>query len=314
MNGQESFHCLGESYSSPTRNNSLITSGDNFQNLCRSVGPVNTSGAIFSNRATQLSSILPMPEHKTSYHSIISPSFKNNNMEVAASLTSYSPPLAPKSPVMSDIPAFAVGNTTFEDPLMMLHWLTQIDILRPSPKFSNEQNILPKRSTSNSSTTSSSFSIPAVEHFSRMEGEFMEAVRRKNHQRVPYSSQISSETYSSQSSRSSSPLRRPDTPSTPKGKKSVSSSIMSSPNSPGTPRVPYKGRFGSTPVCGSCKSSKTPYWRDSWSKSFILCNACGLRYAKFKRYCNECSYVPRKDDKSASCCTQCSSPWSYKSY
>lgn len=81
---------------------------------------------------------------------------------------------------------------------------------------------------------------------------------------------------------------------------------------PSTPRMPYKGRFGSNPVCGACKTSQTPYWRDSWSDAFILCNACGLRYSKFKRYCNACSYVPRKEDKGFSSCTQCSSPWSFK--
>jgi len=76
-----------------------------------------------------------------------------------------------------------------------------------------------------------------------------------------------------------------------------------------SPHSPYKGRHGANPRCASCKTTKTPYWRDSWNQGFILCNACGLRYSKFKRRCTQCNYVPKKEDKGNRCCTQCSGAW-----
>lgn len=83
----------------------------------------------------------------------------------------------------------------------------------------------------------------------------------------------------------------------------VSSSSASS------PRSPYKGRHGDHPICASCHTDKTPYWRDSWNQGFILCNACGLRYSKFKRKCSLCNYVPRKEDKHLRICPQCNGSW-----
>ena len=76
-----------------------------------------------------------------------------------------------------------------------------------------------------------------------------------------------------------------------------------------SPRSPYKGRHGEHPRCASCQTDKTPYWRDSWNQGFILCNACGLRYSKFKRRCTECNYVPRKEDKGERKCPMCGSAW-----
>lgn len=76
-----------------------------------------------------------------------------------------------------------------------------------------------------------------------------------------------------------------------------------------SPRAPYRGRHGLHPVCASCNTDKTPYWRDSWNQGFILCNACGLRYSKFKRRCVNCNYVPRKEDKNQRQCSQCGGPW-----
>jgi len=76
-----------------------------------------------------------------------------------------------------------------------------------------------------------------------------------------------------------------------------------------SPRSPYKGRHGPHPRCASCHTDKTPYWRDSWNQGFILCNACGLRYSKFKRRCRECNYVPRKEDKNERLCPQCNGQW-----
>jgi hypothetical protein len=74
-------------------------------------------------------------------------------------------------------------------------------------------------------------------------------------------------------------------------------------------KSPYKGRHGTNPRCASCKTTKTPYWRDSWNQGFILCNACGLRYSKFKRRCGGCNYVPRKEDKTSRQCSQCTGDW-----
>lgn len=63
-------------------------------------------------------------------------------------------------------------------------------------------------------------------------------------------------------------------------------------------------------MCISCGVSKTPYWRDSWAPNLYLCNACGLRYAKFKKHCSRCGYVPRKDNKGGRVCPHCESAWS----
>lgn len=61
--------------------------------------------------------------------------------------------------------------------------------------------------------------------------------------------------------------------------------------------------------CASCGATKTPYWRDAWGENISLCNACGLRYAKFKKRCSLCHYVPRKEDKNGRCCSQCRGSW-----
>lgn len=79
--------------------------------------------------------------------------------------------------------------------------------------------------------------------------------------------------------------------------------------SEGRPKA-RKNASGSPRLCISCGATKTPYWREAWSSSVLLCNACGLRYSKFKRRCLDCSYVPRKEDKGSRVCTKCSGPWS----
>lgn len=61
--------------------------------------------------------------------------------------------------------------------------------------------------------------------------------------------------------------------------------------------------------CASCGATKTPYWRDAWGENISLCNACGLRYAKFKKRCSSCHYVPRKEDKNGRACSQCRGSW-----
>jgi len=71
----------------------------------------------------------------------------------------------------------------------------------------------------------------------------------------------------------------------------------------------HKGKFGFYQVCLSCKTTKTPYWRESWNPGSLLCNACGLRFSKFKRRCTQCNYVPRKEDKASHHCPTCLSSW-----
>ncbi|CAD5119672.1 DgyrCDS8265 [Dimorphilus gyrociliatus] len=54
--------------------------------------------------------------------------------------------------------------------------------------------------------------------------------------------------------------------------------------------------------CASCRSRKTPLWRDV--ESVPLCNACGIRFKKYKLRCENCWSVPRKE-KSRFPCEQC---------
>lgn len=111
--------------------------------------------------------------------------------------------------------------------------------------------------------------------------------------------------------KSSSPLPSSGTGGLPSPTSSTSSSGGGggSSSSLSTTHVPYKGKYGSNPVCASCRTTKTPYWRDAWHQGILLCNACGLRFAKFKRRCTSCHYVPRKDDKGGRCCPLCKGAW-----
>lgn len=56
-------------------------------------------------------------------------------------------------------------------------------------------------------------------------------------------------------------------------------------------------------TCASCKTKKTPLWRDS-EDGTPYCNACGIRFKKYRFRCSACSYIPRKDERevSKSCC------------
>jgi len=57
---------------------------------------------------------------------------------------------------------------------------------------------------------------------------------------------------------------------------------------------------GQRKVCASCHTRSTPYWRDGWG-GVCLCNACGIRYKKRRIVCGDCSYVPRKEERSGAC-------------
>ena len=59
-------------------------------------------------------------------------------------------------------------------------------------------------------------------------------------------------------------------------------------------------------VCASCKTKKTPLWRDA-EDGTPHCNACGIRFKKYRMYCPLCSYIPRKDEKFGKTCCQCGS-------
>jgi GATA zinc finger len=63
-------------------------------------------------------------------------------------------------------------------------------------------------------------------------------------------------------------------------------------------------RNGVRKMCHSCRTKNTPYWRDGWD-GVCLCNACGIRYRKRRMYCNDCLYVPRKDERILSKCPNC---------
>ena len=69
--------------------------------------------------------------------------------------------------------------------------------------------------------------------------------------------------------------------------------------------VPGKHRVLKKKRCTSCTASKTPYWREGWEKAILLCNACGIRYQKYKKYCLKCLSIARKDDKGRLHCPDC---------
>lgn len=57
-------------------------------------------------------------------------------------------------------------------------------------------------------------------------------------------------------------------------------------------------------VCASCCTIKTPMWRDA-EDGTPLCNACGIRYKKYRVRCVNCWHIPRKESNSNSCCPKC---------
>ena len=56
--------------------------------------------------------------------------------------------------------------------------------------------------------------------------------------------------------------------------------------------------------CASCATIKTPLWRDA-EDGTPLCNACGIRYKKYRIRCLRCWYIPKKEEKALPCCTSC---------
>ncbi|KAF8773541.1 transcription factor elt-1-like [Argiope bruennichi] len=52
--------------------------------------------------------------------------------------------------------------------------------------------------------------------------------------------------------------------------------------------------------CASCSAKKTPLWRDA-EDGTPLCNACGIRYKKYKLRCGTCWHIPKKDEFHPTC-------------
>ncbi|KAL7890823.1 hypothetical protein AOLI_G00002990 [Acnodon oligacanthus] len=57
-------------------------------------------------------------------------------------------------------------------------------------------------------------------------------------------------------------------------------------------------------MCASCCTKKTPLWRDA-EDGTPLCNACGIRYKKYRVRCLQCWNIPRKEANSNSKCLKC---------
>uniref|UniRef100_A0A8D0DTQ5 Zinc finger GATA like protein 1 n=1 Tax=Salvator merianae TaxID=96440 RepID=A0A8D0DTQ5_SALMN len=56
--------------------------------------------------------------------------------------------------------------------------------------------------------------------------------------------------------------------------------------------------------CASCKTRKTPLWRDA-EDGTPLCNACGIRYKKYRIRCFQCWNIPKHGGKPYSHCSSC---------
>ncbi|XP_043086850.1 GATA-type zinc finger protein 1 [Puntigrus tetrazona] len=57
-------------------------------------------------------------------------------------------------------------------------------------------------------------------------------------------------------------------------------------------------------VCASCRTRKTPLWRDA-EDGTPLCNACGIRYKKYRVRCQQCWNIPKKEANTNSTCLKC---------
>ncbi|NP_001038914.1 GATA-type zinc finger protein 1 [Danio rerio] len=57
-------------------------------------------------------------------------------------------------------------------------------------------------------------------------------------------------------------------------------------------------------ICASCRTRKTPLWRDA-EDGTPLCNACGIRYKKYRVRCQQCWNIPKKEANTHSQCLKC---------
>ncbi|XP_038234864.1 GATA-type zinc finger protein 1 [Dermochelys coriacea] len=60
----------------------------------------------------------------------------------------------------------------------------------------------------------------------------------------------------------------------------------------------------SSKCCASCQTRKTPLWRIA-EDGTPLCNACGIRYKKYRIRCFRCWNIPKKSGKPYSRCSNC---------
>lgn len=107
---------------------------------------------------------------------------------------------------------------------------------------------------------------------------------------------------------SSSPRSIPDSPQTPSGDYQMeqNTSGYDSALAAGSQEEQSLGiKNSKRKVCSSCGTRKTPYWRDGWESGILLCNACGIRYQKYKKFCAECCTIARKDEKGRLHCPDC---------
>lgn len=76
-------------------------------------------------------------------------------------------------------------------------------------------------------------------------------------------------------------------------------------NPDGTPikKLTWRDKI-SKKECASCKTRKTPMWRDH-SDGTPYCNACGIRFKKHHTRCKDCLYIPRKEEKGRLKCPKC---------
>ncbi|KAF7240115.1 GATA-type zinc finger protein 1, partial [Varanus komodoensis] len=56
--------------------------------------------------------------------------------------------------------------------------------------------------------------------------------------------------------------------------------------------------------CASCKTRKTPLWRNA-EDGTSLCNACGIRYKKYRIRCFQCWNIPKHGGKRCLHCSNC---------
>lgn len=126
--------------------------------------------------------------------------------------------------------------------------------------------------------------------FENIEFSFSESFSLKNTVKEP-SSFEEFESLSSNSIRSLSPI------SVPSSETSSKSFALS------TPSI----QSGSTKRrrCESCGTRKTPYWRDGWEPGILLCNACGIRFHKYRKLCVNCTCVAKKDERGQLRCPKC---------
>lgn len=103
------------------------------------------------------------------------------------------------------------------------------------------------------------------------------------------------ESLSSDSIRSMSPMSVP----------SSSSEASSKSPLPSAPSPSIRGNKTKRRRCESCGTRKTPYWRDGWESGILLCNACGIRFHKYRKLCGNCRCVAKKDDKGHLQCPKC---------